>query len=169
MGLSLARGSDAAQRQVNLVAYELLVLNSKCTKPVRWVSDVVRGVLVPADWGDVVDDFLTVTDEPESRLPPDLPYTGSLLREAVEWESLVDAHDGRCLYCGRARVLTIDHIRSRHRGGTHDRQNLAPACKSCNSSKGAKPLADWLQRRPDLSLGAIRSRWRSAGRGAFPA
>lgn len=51
--------------------------------------------------------------------------------------------EGRsCRYCP-ALVETVDHIRALAAGGTHERPNLAPACRSCNSSKGARPLAEW--------------------------
>lgn len=38
----------------------------------------------------------------------------------------------------------IDHIVPLSRGGTHDRSNLQCLCKSCNSSKGAKLMSEWL-------------------------
>ena len=49
-----------------------------------------------------------------------------------------------CTYCG-APANTIDHIKPRSRGGSEDRKNLTPACKSCNSSKGTKLLTEWDQ------------------------
>lgn len=45
----------------------------------------------------------------------------------------------RCLYCGRqGKELTLDHVIPRHRGGTHDWENLASACKSCNHRKAGR-------------------------------
>lgn len=45
----------------------------------------------------------------------------------------------RCLYCGRqTRELTLDHVIPRHRGGPHDWENLASACKSCNHRKAGR-------------------------------
>ena len=45
----------------------------------------------------------------------------------------------RCLYCGRqTRELTLDHVVPRHRGGSHDWENLASACKSCNHRKAGR-------------------------------
>jgi 5-methylcytosine-specific restriction endonuclease McrA len=44
-----------------------------------------------------------------------------------------------CLYCGRqTRDLTLDHIVPRHRGGPHEWDNLASACKSCNHRKAGR-------------------------------
>ena len=54
----------------------------------------------------------------------------------------------RCVYCGeQSSRLTIDHCTPISRGGDHIAENLVPCCKSCNSSKGTKDLADWLDGR----------------------
>lgn len=52
-------------------------------------------------------------------------------------------NDGRCVYCG-APATCADHIFPESRGGSSDPSNLAPACKPCNSSKGARTPAEWL-------------------------
>jgi len=49
-----------------------------------------------------------------------------------------------CAYCGSTENLTIDHIVALADGGSHSLDNLTVACQSCNSSKGAKPLIEWL-------------------------
>jgi 5-methylcytosine-specific restriction endonuclease McrA len=44
-----------------------------------------------------------------------------------------------CLYCGRqTRDLTLDHVLPRHRGGPHQWDNLASACKPCNHRKAGR-------------------------------
>ena len=48
-----------------------------------------------------------------------------------------------CAYCGRY-ADTIDHIIPRSKGGTDVEENIVPCCKSCNSSKKDKDLADFL-------------------------
>lgn len=160
------RATEEAQREVYRAAGEIAQIIRASKK--RRVTEHLTGVLVPADWGSVPDDFLTVTDEPDSHLPAMFPYITSALREAVDWEALEAAHGFRCLYCGElCSELTIDHVKPRAAGGSHAPENLAPACRSCNSSKGARPLAVWLARRPDLSRPAIVDRWERAGRGAF--
>ncbi len=46
-----------------------------------------------------------------------------------------------CQYCGTlSRDLTIDHVVPRHRGGSHEWENLAAACRACNHRKGSKTL-----------------------------
>ena len=52
----------------------------------------------------------------------------------------VFARDGHtCQYCGTSsRDLTIDHIVPRHRGGSHEWENLVAACRVCNHRKGSR-------------------------------
>jgi 5-methylcytosine-specific restriction endonuclease McrA len=49
-----------------------------------------------------------------------------------------------CAYCGATENITIDHIVPLSRGGRHEPANLAPACVTCNCSKGAKLVDEWL-------------------------
>lgn len=47
-----------------------------------------------------------------------------------------------CQYCGRkSSVLTIDHVKPRHMGGSHSWENLVAACASCNRRKGGMLVA----------------------------
>ena len=73
-----------------------------------------------------------------------------------DWlEEEVKARDKTCVYCGirmieqmppggrRKAVATWEHIINDARIVT--RANIARCCAACNSSKGTKALADWLQ------------------------
>ena len=57
------------------------------------------------------------------------------------------ARDGNlCLYCGEAfesHQLTRDHIIPVSRGGHHNWENSATACRSCNHRKGARTPDEW--------------------------
>lgn len=66
--------------------------------------------------------------------------------EALAYADLI-ARDP-CVYCG-GPAGEIDHIRAVTRGGDSSWGNLAPACKRCNSSKGAKSLLEFLMYRHD--------------------
>lgn len=51
--------------------------------------------------------------------------------------------NGRCAHCGRragSKSQTVDHFIPQIRGGTWDRRNLAPLCKTCNWSRGSEPV-----------------------------
>lgn len=50
-----------------------------------------------------------------------------------------------CVYCGAVENITIDHVIPLSRGGKHEPANLAPACVTCNCSKGAKLPEEWLR------------------------
>lgn len=53
--------------------------------------------------------------------------------------------DGRiCRYCGAPDASDADHVLARSRGGTNHPSNLVAACRTCNTSKGARPLEEWL-------------------------
>lgn len=51
-----------------------------------------------------------------------------------------------CIYCGSFRKLTGDHLIPLSRGGTDDIENIAPACRSCNSQKGSKTFSEFIGR-----------------------
>jgi 5-methylcytosine-specific restriction endonuclease McrA len=56
---------------------------------------------------------------------------------------------GACAYCGCVpKVLTLDHIMARSKGGYDVRSNLVAVCRRCNKSKGSRPLWEWWQSSP---------------------
>ena len=50
--------------------------------------------------------------------------------------------DATCTYCGEL-ANALDHIYPRSRGGDNRPSNLTPACRNCNSSKGARTPQEW--------------------------
>ena len=53
--------------------------------------------------------------------------------------SVIARDDHRCQYCGvRAKVVTLDHVVPRDRGGKTDWDNLVCACIGCNTRKGGR-------------------------------
>lgn len=69
-------------------------------------------------------------------------------------EEEIKARDKSCVYCGvllekasrngsRKHVATWEHIINDAKIIT--RENIAKCCAGCNSSKGTKLLADWIQ------------------------
>ena len=63
-----------------------------------------------------------------------------------EWQALRDmilaAYSHRCAYCGN-EARSVDHLVPLNRGGRSEPDNLLPACKPCNSSKGDKLYHEW--------------------------
>lgn len=52
-----------------------------------------------------------------------------------------------CCYCGSTAHLSADHLIPTARGGSNSGDNLVWACRSCNSSKGARDALEWLAER----------------------
>lgn len=61
-----------------------------------------------------------------------------------QWQEILTNSLGLCAYCSQSRRLTMDHVDPLSCGGTHDLENLAAACRSCNSRKSDRPLLLWL-------------------------
>ncbi len=52
-----------------------------------------------------------------------------------------------CCYCGSREFLSADHLIPTKRGGANTGDNLVWACRSCNSSKCAHDVLEWLAKR----------------------
>lgn len=64
---------------------------------------------------------------------------GNFTRAA--WEHLKALFGHRCAYCGRRMErLEQDHVVPLAKGGWHCSMNIVPACRSCNSRKGANAV-----------------------------
>ena len=57
-------------------------------------------------------------------------------------QSIYEAWHHKCGYCGEM-ATSLDHIVPRFRSGSSNRNNLVPACRSCNSNKGSQNMEDW--------------------------
>lgn len=52
-----------------------------------------------------------------------------------------------CCYCGGDKYLAVDHLIPRKRGGADTGDNMVWSCRSCNSSKCATDVLEWLSKR----------------------
>ncbi len=68
--------------------------------------------------------------------------------EQVDEQAIYELYNHTCIYCGRHKDLTLDHVMALANGGAHSEDNLVVACRSCNSRKRITPLGDWLQTQP---------------------
>ncbi len=59
---------------------------------------------------------------------------------AVQLRARIEFYGGKCWMCGDV-ADSIDHVIPLARGGSNWPANLRPACRSCNSRKGAKLIA----------------------------
>lgn len=60
-----------------------------------------------------------------------------------------------CVVCGASDSLHIDHIHPRKNGGTDSLDNLQVLCQTCNTSKGAKSMAEWQAYRAQMVRNVI--------------
>lgn len=59
-------------------------------------------------------------------------------------EAVLRAYGYACFYCGETEGhLTLDHVIPKSRGGAGEPGNLVPACRGCNSRKGARTPEEW--------------------------
>jgi 5-methylcytosine-specific restriction endonuclease McrA len=68
-----------------------------------------------------------------------VPYTVAEVVEA--WG---EREEWRCVYCGAADGLSIDHVQPMSQGGINALVNIVPACVACNQSKRSKPVGEFL-------------------------
>ena len=57
-------------------------------------------------------------------------------------QSIYEAWHHKCGYCGEM-ATSLDHIIPRFRSGSSNRNNLVPACRSCNANKGSQDMEHW--------------------------
>lgn len=73
-----------------------------------------------------------------------------------DWRAAMLHFRGCCAYCGnppiRGRKLHRDHIVPVSGGGDTSRKNIAPSCKSCNSSKGDRDVHEWFPKRKSYTV-----------------
>lgn len=74
-------------------------------------------------------------------------------------ERIFNAWNHCCAYCS-APADTLDHVKPRHKGGNTVTNNLVPACRECNRSKGSEDWLNWYMRQStynDLRISRIRA------------
>ncbi|MEK4640319.1 HNH endonuclease signature motif containing protein [Bacillus sp. BSL6] len=59
------------------------------------------------------------------------------------WDKTLEYFNHECAYCGRNEELVQEHVIPLKKGGSYTRQNIIPACCSCNNSKYINDLEQW--------------------------
>lgn len=66
-----------------------------------------------------------------------------------QWEFAIKYFNNKCVYCGCEfadnNKPQYEHFIPISKNGTFTANNILPACKSCNSSKGNKDYAEWAE------------------------
>ena len=63
-----------------------------------------------------------------------------------QWEKCKKYFNNKCAYCGKEKELTQDHFVPLSKHGEYTKNNIVPACKSCNSRKHNKNFFEWYPR-----------------------
>jgi len=61
----------------------------------------------------------------------------------VQWENIKLSFENKCAYCGSELILTQEHFLPLSKGGEYTKNNIIPACRSCNSSKHNHLFSEW--------------------------
>lgn len=72
---------------------------------------------------------------------------------------ILNRDEFQCCYCGEVfdeSALQIDHVKPRSKGGDDSRDNLVAACAACNSAKGVRDVAEFIQSLPDKEAASER-------------
>ncbi len=78
--------------------------------------------------------------------PPKRTDLGNLPNYRTHRHRLYGFQEGVCIGCETHfpfRVMDVDHILPRSKGGTDHPDNLQLLCSGCNRSKGGKTMAEW--------------------------
>jgi len=92
-------------------------------------------------WADKNPEWYRNKEQRRDAMSASLPAT---LTQA-EWQAILRRYRHTCAYCGtRSGPLAQEHVLPLSRGGPYTKENIIPACKQCNSSKGNRTVGEWL-------------------------
>lgn len=60
-----------------------------------------------------------------------------------DWIEALNFFNKKCCYCGAETELERDHFIPLSKGGPFIKENIVPACRSCNASKQDKLFEEW--------------------------
>ncbi|MBK5254375.1 MAG: HNH endonuclease [Peptostreptococcaceae bacterium] len=60
-----------------------------------------------------------------------------------DWNKCISYFDNKCAYCGKELKLEKEHFVPVANSGDYTKNNIIPACRHCNSSKGSKSFFKW--------------------------
>lgn len=90
---------------------------------------------------DRVKSIRNMSNQRRRATKADLPSTLTV----AEWQEILEMYGNRCVYCStKDAKLDQEHIVPVVKGGEYTKDNIVPACGSCNSSKGSKSLLMWM-------------------------
>ncbi len=113
-----------------------------------WVKRLIRYCPLSEIWIEKVRFDMHKMQNPE--------VSGVEYQQGTLWgyevrEYLLEKWGRKCAYCGAEHVpLQIEHIIPKAKGGSNRVSNLTLACERCNQKKGAKPVEEFLKKKPEV-------------------
>jgi 5-methylcytosine-specific restriction endonuclease McrA len=100
-------------------------------------------------------EHILAQQQQQYREHPEAQQINHVLRRARMFEALgfftkkdfrlkCEICDNVCVYCGEEKRLGPDHVIPLARGGSNYIENILPACKQCNCTKGTKTFEEFL-------------------------
>ena len=111
---------------------------------IRLVNERIAEDRAPKGKGQAVGGSLFRANALDS--PPTRTDLGKLPNYRTHRHRLYGEQEGVCAGCSTHfpfRVMDVDHMLPRSRGGTDAPDNLQLLCSGCNRSKGNKTMAEW--------------------------
>jgi 5-methylcytosine-specific restriction endonuclease McrA len=71
--------------------------------------------------------------------------------KSSDWLECIEYFNNKCCYCGEQKELYQEHFVPLNKGGEYTKNNIIPACKSCNSSKQDRDFEEWYKTQPFYS------------------
>jgi len=90
-------------------------------------------------WHDKNPDVARMKNQRYKARKRSLPHTLTF----EEWQNTLLHFDGCCAYCGSSEKITQEHFVPIYKDGGYTKNNIIPACNSCNDSKGRKDFNEW--------------------------
>jgi len=63
-----------------------------------------------------------------------------------DWFNAIKYFDYKCAYCGQDRKLVQEHMTPLSIGGTYNKDNVVPSCRTCNNDKRSSDLKTWYKK-----------------------
>ncbi len=123
-------------------------LISRVNNILTWVKRLLRLLPIATISSELVRFDTQMMSNPEIS---GIEYQQGLLAGYELREYILEKWHRKCAYCNATDTpLEIEHIIAKSKGGSNRVSNLTLSCTKCNSSKGNKPVEQFLKNKPEL-------------------
>lgn len=91
------------------------------------------------EYGRLNKDKINGYNHKKRAIKMSMPHTFKI----KQWREVIREFENQCAYCGKTEELQQEHFIALSMGGEYTKNNIIPACKSCNCSKHNKDFFYW--------------------------